>query len=608
MRYPLKFLQRVGLVSTLLIGGVLGGLMAPLPSEAVPELTLQIDSLPATVSGTLTGTSILGSSVACNQADVGLGYTACYSILTSATTVYAGSAPNGTTRYYKVQNAPNTTARLRVGDNLGQDNFSLVGVQFVPANSAGTTVTTYSNSPDFNTNEQHTLTIKMRNKFNSIVNVNNATGVVVGSTTVGQVAFGIASGGEFRSAPLATLPATTPLFCGTATTAQPTGNAKCNTVGDSVTLTGTGIFKGTAAVPILSPGSADSPPKNNSQPLNFLVLSPTNSIVGYDGLSNPKVGQVDQFFPKFDCIDNQTPATTKCQPDITLTLTATMKGPDTFVMLNGGADGFCAICNFASDNAQLTRLFTFLTKVVAFLDWWENSHADNPRLRAIIEKAQVFLATFNAPSLDQDCPGAKFVKSQLTYEGLKSQVTLALHGGVLAEPAQLSHEYKVVNLPGKTWAEARAAAQALDGGGAGWDLATITSAAEQAIISGQLGLPPSADGPVHQYWIGGEQLPISVSPDVFDEPGGNWQWINGEGMFWNGVAIVGQYQNWGGPSPDQEPNNCCGGQNHLTLDNRYDRPELGVGHNGWGWDDNDQFLSDNKGYIAERVVVSAPIL
>ena len=42
MRYLRKFVQRVGLVSTLLIGGVLGGLMAPLPSDAA---TLSIDGV-----------------------------------------------------------------------------------------------------------------------------------------------------------------------------------------------------------------------------------------------------------------------------------------------------------------------------------------------------------------------------------------------------------------------------------------------------------------------------------------------------------------------------------------------------------------------------------
>ena len=132
----MRYLQRVGLLSTLLIGGVLGGLLAPLPSDAaggvqLPELTLQVDGLPTTTQtgATLPGTSILGNKIAsCNTADVGLGYTACYAILIDPATVYPGT--NG--RLYRIQNATGATARLRVGDNLGQDNFSLIGVHLYP--------------------------------------------------------------------------------------------------------------------------------------------------------------------------------------------------------------------------------------------------------------------------------------------------------------------------------------------------------------------------------------------------------------------------------------------------------------------------------------------
>ena len=154
MRYPMRLLRRAGLLSTLLIGGVLGGLTAPLPSDAAPTLTLQIDnqsSLEKTTNGTtfttVTGKSILGSSVACNAADVGLGYTACYSVLTSTTVAYrtAITQANPTTRLYRIQNAPGATARLRVGDNLGQDNFSLVGVQFVPVNTYNQAVAAVTN-------------------------------------------------------------------------------------------------------------------------------------------------------------------------------------------------------------------------------------------------------------------------------------------------------------------------------------------------------------------------------------------------------------------------------------------------------------------------------
>lgn len=144
------------------------------------------------------------------------------------------------------------------------------------------------------------------------------------------------------------------------------------------------------------------------------------------------------------------------------------------------------------------------------------------------------------------------------------------------------HTYEVIAFSNQTWNTARANAQTL---GAGWDLATITSAGEQSFINGLLGTPPS--GGIVQYWVGGFQ------PTGSPEPGGNWQWINGEGQFWNNGAIPGAYSNWGTIEP-----NDVGGQNHVALDNRY----------GWGWDDNDSFVAGViNGYVAERAGGSTAI-
>lgn len=136
------------------------------------------------------------------------------------------------------------------------------------------------------------------------------------------------------------------------------------------------------------------------------------------------------------------------------------------------------------------------------------------------------------------------------------------------------HSYDVISLSGADWATARTAAQAL---GAGWDLATITSAGEQAFINSLLGAPPTS-GTV-QYWVGGFQ------PTGSTEPGGSWQWINGEGLFWDSGPVPGAYANWGGGEPNENFE-----QNHVALDNRY----------GWGWDDNDFFGSVIFGFVAEK--------
>ena len=160
-------------------------------------------------------------------------------------------------------------------------------------------------------------------------------------------------------------------------------------------------------------------------------------------------------------------------------------------------------------------------------------------------------------------------------------ITLVFSSNAFALPVTWStngHEYDVVILENADWNTARTSAQGL---GAGWDLATITSAGEQTFINSLLGAPPTS-GTV-QYWVGGFQ------PAGSTEPGGSWQWINGEGLFWDNGPLAGAYANWG-TGIATEPDNV-GVQNHVALDNRF----------GWGWDDNDNFLSGViRGYVAEK--------
>ena len=174
-------------------------------------------------------------------------------------------------------------------------------------------------------------------------------------------------------------------------------------------------------------------------------------------------------------------------------------------------------------------------------------------------------------------------------------VLLSLSSNVFAVPMTWTngHEYDVILLPvsssdaERTWDVARTYAQSL---GSGWDLATITSADEQAFINSLI-TSATTSTKIVEYWIGGYQPSGSV------EPGGNWQWINGEGQFWNNGAVSGMYSNWRTGEPNNDSGqgtlgpNYAGGQNHLALDSR----------RGWSWDDNDQYLSGYiLGYVAEK--------
>lgn len=108
--------------------------------------------------------------------------------------------------------------------------------------------------------------------------------------------------------------------------------------------------------------------------------------------------------------------------------------------------------------------------------------------------------------------------------------------------------YESVTSNATDWASAKAAAEAMTYNGQSGYLATITSAAENAAL-----VPFSFPGFTH--WIGGS--------DDGDE--GTWSWRTGpetgQTFFVVGAGVQPGYSNWNGG----EPNNCCGGENHLTF-------------------------------------------
>ena len=94
------------------------------------------------------------------------------------------------------------------------------------------------------------------------------------------------------------------------------------------------------------------------------------------------------------------------------------------------------------------------------------------------------------------------------------------------------HYYEVVSVPNLiTWDDANTAALSMGG-----YLATLTSADENAFVFGladdQAYWTSVSDGRNYGPWLGGFQPPGSA------EPGGGWEWVNGEGPFsftaWSG--------------------------------------------------------------------------
>jgi hypothetical protein len=151
MRYPLKFLQRAGLVSMLLIVGVLVGLMAPPPSESSnPSITISVNAGTngSTNNQTVNFDAVTGNAVingvACTTTDINNGFNICYKIRTFEEN---GAVFGPAARQVKLMNAVGTDgvtqdARLLISDCSGscQDGMRLTGLKIVP------TVTTWDAS------------------------------------------------------------------------------------------------------------------------------------------------------------------------------------------------------------------------------------------------------------------------------------------------------------------------------------------------------------------------------------------------------------------------------------------------------------------------------
>jgi hypothetical protein len=521
----MKYLRWVGLMPSLLIVGMLGGLLAPLPSEAAPAsspptIMLQMDG------GTVqTITTTLSST--CDAT-----YNYCYSIPTGR--VVTGT--NG--RQYRLD--ANGTPRVRIADKNGLDKMSPTGFKLVPVGSWPNT-------------EVHTLTLSVKHTFNATTD--GPTGGTINATNAGLTTWALRSAGEFNA------------------------NSGSDPVNNKVTLTGTGIFSGSTSVNILSASGT-----KNRSPLTFTIAGPAATAdINWGGLNNLDMGMEDPSYPQFNC--SSASATGACRPTVTQKLVATISGPDTLKVLSGPLDVFGASCSltFSAEELKQVKFLKFAVSVFKVL----LPHIRKPDLREyivdLISYLERIILTTTTPPSDQNCPGANVVTFNAALEQAADGLVIISDNSSPGVPAPL-HYYAVINAPGLTWQQAREAAQSL---GTGCDLATITSAAEQEIITGLLPDPSSVTEFNRDYWIGGRQV------GEFSEPGGNWQWINEEGTFWDNGPVTDKFANWGSTStgPDNEPNNLGGNENHLTVDHRW----------GWGWNDlnTDGANGTTKGYITE---------
>ena len=394
MRHLRKYLQQVGLVSTLLLAGVLGGLMVPLPSEAqtVPTVKFKVDSTEYTL--TLT-------SIACPT-----GYRLCYNLPVGNTTpVYSGTNANSITRSYTIRNSPNTTARLLVKDINGRDELILTGVQFVPTTTSwgaaaiGRPCTTAEVTAQTCTatilGEFHDLRVIITHKFDSVPNpVGTQLCTEATKTTCNPALFAIGIGGYFVPGPTPT----------------------ASTAGNFIKWTGKGTFKASA---IGGPGEVNllgvAPRTVNLTELKFQQSDKATSTASAT-FNLAQTGTVNNVvatgYPQYLCSNGLT-----CTPTVTVTMTARMYGPDTLATTNSDETigGSCKVGQNEADPDPLS---------FGILD------SNLPKIIKIILHKLAFLLSLLDKDKDEVCPRTDQFQRFFAVRGFLNWVAGTLVGAV----------------------------------------------------------------------------------------------------------------------------------------------------------------------------------
>jgi hypothetical protein len=229
---------------------------------------------------------LTGSTATCPT-----GYNKCYTV--TSTPIAFGNNNKG----YKVIAAPNTlitATKLLVNDISSQDAFKLTGVSFVPTSTAS-----WPNT------ESHVLKIVMTNTYDAAPN------------GAGNYVFALRTGGYLQAGGTVS-----PIY----------------TQYDFLKFEGTGTFSPTLVnVPLLNV----APATVNLKPLQLQVA---NTATATSFTLNQVV-----TYPTFACdADGTTGSGTQCKPIITLTMTATLYGPDSLVLTDSNDALGGGPCNLTS--------------------------------------------------------------------------------------------------------------------------------------------------------------------------------------------------------------------------------------------------------------------
>lgn len=348
----MRSLRGVGVLLSLLIVGVLGGLVAPLPSGAVnattPTIEITVESMSgSTILDTGVGTFTLGSGLNAPTATScpagGPNY--CYPLVTFESNSTKGTV-GPANRQFKVMHAPNQTAKLNISDyktisnTNPSDTMVLTGVQFVPIVTAAGWPTT----------AKVRLTVRVRNKFDAQPNP-----PANGSTSF--YPFGMTVGGFFGSSPSPIGDISQIYGKGTLVTAgvgtvstagQPKSIYNNNTNYDAdLAVNSSGCTEGnTAKSPlcktVASPGLTAQLTFTAGQNSTYYPGSPSSTPASqqFACTNNAAAGSKSVVDPKGANISYSDPS---CQPDITKFHVFTLFGPDS-VVLSGSSHSGGGVC------------------------------------------------------------------------------------------------------------------------------------------------------------------------------------------------------------------------------------------------------------------------
>ena len=549
----MKYLRSVGLMSSLLIAGVLGGLMAPLPSEA---LTV-----------TMNGSTVSTTSRSCDA-----GYTLCLSIVN-------GPVAGGT---WKVGNASGTnTARVMIADNSAANSLDLLKMTGITFEPVGPTP-----------GVARTLTVVVTHTYNA-----------GGGNPAGNYSWGYGMSGYFDP------PGPSPTENIVGNRLRQTGNG--NFAGTNVTL-GSGLDTGVLATPSTnnlngsisrtSPATVVRPNCNtgSNRCAPTITQTYTITVVGAD-----KLVMTDSFVAGGGTCRDDGPV--PIAPHLyALMLKLDPQAPNDINELSAWLKRMGEkYLNKPTQKKLLAYLIHELDKWLAktvpgtcpevegevdevLLIDVEDLEREIVRLTAlgeVFETAQpggTIMITKNTNQATNETftfnisDGESSTTETIAMDGQTSQsIVVTVEPGTYSvneinNPANwrfknancgdigdptasgvvgvgvevdgnvnctfnnktfISDDYRVIDLPGLTWNKARAAAQALSPGT--WDLVDIRSQEEQDFIQTLLPLNPTQIPGTHDYWTAGEQPVCTV------EPGCTWRWATDSFVFYNTVVTPG---------------------------------------------------------------------